>query len=136
MTLEEVHELVWAALQSLAGDALTAYDGDVPTTPATNYAVLWMNAGMAASTRVGWIATDRSDQFWITVASANSQRACLAAVDMVRGKFTGLRLGDPTDPNAPRCKEQPGPGPFAPDQKIPGETRWWMPIQYRLATSI
>jgi len=136
VTLDELHQQVWTALQSLEGDKLTAYDGDVPTTPATNYAVLWMNPGEARSTRVGWKATIRADQFWITVASGNSQRACLATADLVRGRFTGLRLGDVEDQNAPRCKEQPGPGPFAPDQRIPGETRWWMPMQYRLATSI
>ena len=136
MTLDELHSHIWEALQSLAGQSFTPYDGEVPTTPATNYAVLWMNPGEARSDRVGWKPTDRADQFQITVASANSQRACLATAELVRGKFTGPRLGDPSDPNAPRCKEQPGPGPFPPDQKIPGETRWWMPMPYRLATSI
>lgn len=134
MTLEDLHEQIWAALQSIAGEAFTPYDGYVPATPDTNYAVLWMGAGTAQSTRVGWKATDRSDQFQITVASGNSMRACMATGDIVRTKFTGLLIG--TGPNAPRCKEQPGPGPFPPDTQIPGDQRWWMPMPYRLATSI
>jgi hypothetical protein len=136
VTLEDLHEQIWAALQSIAGSAFTPYDGYVPATPETNYAVLWMTPGEARSDRVGWKATDRADQFQITVASANSNRACLATADLVRAKFTGLRLGQPDDPNAPRCKEQPGPGPFPPDTQIPGDIRWWMPMPYRLATSI
>lgn len=134
MTLDDLHQAIWSALEALAGDKLSVYDGYVPDTPATNYAVLWMTPGQAMSTRVGWKATDRADRFQITVASSNSNRACLATADLIRAAFTGLRLGD--GPNAPRCKEDGGPGPFPPDTNIPGDQRWWMPMPYRLVTSI
>jgi hypothetical protein len=136
VTLEDLHEELWAALESLAGPKLTAYDGEVPATPDTNYAVLWMSPGFAMSTRVGFAYTDRSNRFQITVASSNGMRACAATGDLVIAKFSGLKLGDPSDPNAPRCKEDATPGPIAPDTKVPGDTRWWMPIPYRVVTSI
>jgi hypothetical protein len=134
VNVEQVHEAVWAALQSIAGPALTVYDGVVPETPATNYAVLWMGPGRAASTRVGWKATDLAGDFQITCVSRNSPRACSATVDKVRGKLTGLLLGE--GPNAPRCKENATPSTPPPDQSVPGDIRWWMPIPYRVDTSL
>jgi hypothetical protein len=136
VNVEQVHESVWVALQSIAGSALTVYDGIVPETPATNYAVLWMGSSRAASTRVGWKATDLTGGFQITCVSRNSPRACSATVDKVRAKITGLRLGDPLDPNAPRCKEDATPQQPPPDQSIPGDIRYWMPMPYRLETSL
>lgn len=134
MNVEQLHEATWAALQSLAGPALTVYDGIVPDTPATNYAVLWMGGGRAASTRIGWKATDLAGGFQITCVSRNSPRACAATVDKIRGKFTGLRFG--TDPNAPRCKEDATPPVPPPDTSVPGDIRYGMPLLYRVETSI
>ena len=136
MTLEEIHQELWAAMRSIAGSSLSVYDNDVPATPEGNYAVLWTPASRAVSTRVGWKATDLDVPFQITVVSRNSPRALAASIDLVRGKFTGLRLGDPTDPNAPRCKENGTPSPPPGNDKIPGDKRWWMPMPYRLTTSI
>lgn len=134
MNVEELHEALWTALQSLEGEALTAYDGLVPETPDTNYAVLWMSPGRAGSTRVGWKATDLAGGFQITCVSRNSPRACAATVDLVRGKFTGLLLG--TGPNAPRCKENATPSAPPPDKSVPGDIRFWMPLPYRVDTSL
>lgn len=134
MTAEEIHEAVWAALLTLDGPALTVYDGIVPETPATNYAVLWMSPGRATSTRVGWKATDLAADFQVTCVSRNSPRAALAAVGLVRGKLTGLLLG--AGPNAPRCKENANPPTPPPDKSVPGDIRFWMPLPYRVVTSL
>jgi hypothetical protein len=136
VNVEQVHEAVWAALQSISGAALSVYDGVVPATPAGNYAVLWMAPGRAVSTRIGWKATDLAATFQVTCVSRNSPRACAATVDLVRGKLTGLLLGDPLAPNAPRCKEAAYPAPPPPDQSVSGDIRWWMPLPYRVDTSI
>jgi hypothetical protein len=134
VTVEELHEAVWTALQTLNGPKLTVYDGIVPDTPATNYAVLWMSPGRAVSTRVGWKATDLAGGFLITCVSLNSPRAALATVGLVRGKITGLLLG--TGPNAPRCKEDATPSPAPPDKSVPGDIRYGMPLPYRVDTSL
>lgn len=134
MTLEEIHEAIWSALKTLNGPSLTVYDGLVPDTPATNYAVLWMSPGHAESTRVGWRATDLAADFQVTCVSRNSPRGCIATVGLVRGKLTGLRLGE--GPNAPRCKENANPPTPPPDKSVPGDIRFWMPLPYRVVTSI
>lgn len=136
MNVEQIHEAVWAALRTLEGPALTVYDAIVPATPATNYAVLWMGAGRAASTRVGWKATDLAGGFQVTCVSLNSPRAASATADLVRGKLTGLLLGDTADPNAPRCKEDATPPAPPPDNSVPGDIRYGMPLLYRVETSL
>lgn len=135
MNTEDLHQEIWPALESLAGAKLAVYDGIVPETPAANYAVLWMGGTRAVSTRVGWRATDLACDFQITCVGRNP-RSCAATVDLVRAKFTGLRLGDQEDPNAPRCKENANPPTPPPDKSVPGDIRFWMPLPYRVDTSI
>lgn len=134
MTLEEIHEALWAAALEISGPEAAAYDGVVPATPVGNYFVLYMTPSRAVSTRVGWHATDVSATFQISCVSRNSPRALAATVDKVRAKFTGLLLGE--GPNAPRCKENGTPSAPPTNQSVPGDIRWWMPMPYRVDTSI
>jgi hypothetical protein len=129
---EEIGEAAWVILQAI-DDALTAYDGEVPETPDTNYAVLYRGGGQAVSTRLCYTPGDLTGGFQITCVG-KSPRGCTWAVDLVRAAFTGTRLF-PNDRASTPLREVGNPGPARRDDSVPGDRRWVTPLLYRLDTT-
>lgn len=130
-----------AKLEEIAG--LTVYEGNVPAdpprtagpgSPVDNYAVLWMGPGRVQDSDrlANHASADLAVTFWVTCASGTPRGANWVA-SQVRAKLTGLRiLGDANG----RLKEVTDPGPVREDKAVPGDLRWFSPLQYHLATSL
>lgn len=120
---------------------LNVFDGIVPTDPprdlamkALPYAVLYMGGGRSFNDRHGAKPTNLAGGFQITCA-AGTTRGCNWAVDVVRAAFIGKQLLVGLEHGLVREPVGYEPGPARRDDKVPADIRWYLPLQFRLATT-
>jgi hypothetical protein len=138
-TVDTVAQAALAELDSISN--LLVFDGRVPTLDTADrddegrakpYAVLYPNAGQVrTSDRHAYTALDLYAGFQVTCA-AGTPRGALWVVDQVRARLTGKRLLGASEGF---CKEVSDPGPLRIDDDVPSDLRWFLPLQYRIATT-
>lgn len=140
MSLTPLTEAALTKLELITG--LTVYEGEVPSdpprtagpgSPVARYAVLYMGPGQvpASDRYANHASTDLDVTFWVTCVAGDPRSANWVA-SQVRSKLTGLRI---LGVNSGRLREVTDPGPVRLDKEVPGDLRWFSPLQYRLATT-
>ncbi|MFC0623234.1 hypothetical protein [Kribbella deserti] len=126
-------------------DGLTVFEGTVPKDPPRDaegrvkpYVCVYMGSGETRNTRYGYKPRDLSLPIWVT-CSAGTPRGANWAVDKVRPVLNGVRLfATPEDPRLgdSRLREVTENVALREDRDIPTDLRWFLPMQYRFATTI
>jgi hypothetical protein len=145
-TLREASDALVAVLEAVPN--LLVFVGGVPDDEdlprdddghVKPYAAIYLGGGQASSDRYagarpidGDTPLDLSIPAQVT-AAAGTYRGGLWAADMVRGALTGVRLFN--NLQTTRLKEVTDPGPIRKDQAVPDDLRWYLPMQYRFATT-
>jgi hypothetical protein len=140
VSLTPLTEATLTKLKQITG--LTVYEGDVPAdpprtagagSPVAHYAVLYIGPGqVSASDRyANHASTDLGVTLWVTCVSG-TPRGANWVTTQVRSKLTGSRI---LGPQHGRLTEVTDPGPVRLDKEVPGDLRWFSPLQYRLATT-
>lgn len=102
------------------------------------YAVLYLGGGQASADRYGGLRAakdvplDLAIPFQVT-AAAGTYEGALWAVGKVRAALTGVQLFDGR--TTTRLREDTDPGPLRQDKAVPNDLRWYLPMQYRFATT-
>lgn len=102
------------------------------------YAVVYLGIGQASADRYGGprpatdVPLDLTVPFQVT-AAAGTYEGALWAAEQVRAALTGVQLFDGR--TSTRLREDTDPGPIRKDQDVPSDLRWYLPMQYRFATT-
>lgn len=133
---------VLAALNTITG--VTIYEGDPPSdppredpgdvsSPVLHYACLYMGGGQPRADRHAHRATNLDLGFTVTAVSG-TPRGALWTVDKVRAALNGLRLIAGLEHGRLREITEPSQR-VRKDTDVPDDLRWYLPMQYRFATT-
>ena len=108
------------------------YDGDVPSTPAAGYCVVYPQAGAVSSDRLGYRPTGLA---WdaLIVCAGTSRSQVFDVVGAIRGRLVGWRPY-PADKTTGRLVEVPVRAPLI-KETVAGTIRYSLTLQFRLSTT-